>query len=136
MTADRKNNGGKQDPWLSTESIGLEGKVETDPRNPCAHVLWKLNRFSAAGGEPRLKRTLTPAKCKVQIQGENGETGRWRSLKQLGKESLREHIPEMPLCFPGDTWASVLRLSVSWGQDELFFNDMNTKDKRELLLLS
>lgn len=130
MTADRKNDGGTQDPWLSTEFIGLEGKVETDSRNPCAHVLWKLNPFPAAGREPRLRRTLTPAKCKVRIHGENGETGGWPSLKQLVKESLREHIPEMPLCFTGDTWASVLRLSISWGQDELFFSDMNTKDKR------
>lgn len=92
-----KSNGGKQDLWLNIVFIGPEGKVETDSRNLCAHTLWKLNWFSSTGREPRLKRASTPAKYEVQIHGENGETGGWRSLKRLVEKVSGSTFPDASL---------------------------------------
>lgn len=104
-----KSNGGKQDLWINTAFIGPEGKVETDSRNLCAHALWKLNRFSAAGREPRLKRASTPAKYQVQIHGENGEAGGWRSLKWLVEKVSGSTFPR---CLSASVGTSGLQVYV------------------------
>lgn len=123
-----ESNGGKQDPWLSAVFVGPEGKVETDSRIPCAYALWKLNWFSAAGRELRLKRASTSAKYEVQIHGENGETGGWRNLKWSVK-SQGAHSRDASLLqwgHPGFKSTSVYQLAsgcVVMREDELFFNE-------------